>query len=396
MGAVADSTTLNSEKIQAAIDQLAAKGGGTLVVPKGVFLSGALFLKPGVNLHLEKDAVLKGSTDMKQYPGRRIRIEGHIEEHYTPALINAEGCNGLQITGEGTLDGSGRPIWDLFWKLRNASADRHNFKNLSIPRAQLCIVNNSKNVLISGITFKDSQYWNLHLYNCQTVTVQNARFQVPDDYKQAPSTDGIDVDSCRNVEIKGCTFSITDDCIAMKGSKGPDALSDKDSPPVEHVRISDCVFKRGHAAVTCGSEATIVRDLMVERCRVLGAMNVLHFKLRSDTPQLYEDIHYRDITLDGTGGMLVNMSHWSQYTDLKGAPPPQSTVRNITISNIRGNYGEFGVIEGNRGQTTIGDITLENIDIRLKDGKLKAAGVNNLKTTNITVNGKPWSMKGVE
>src|SRR5205807_4864100 len=100
-GAVADDTTLNTEKIQASIDQLATKGGGTLVIPKGVFLTGALFLKPGVNLHLEKDAVLKGTTDMKNYPERRIRIEGHFEEHYTPALVNAEGCDGLQITGEG-------------------------------------------------------------------------------------------------------------------------------------------------------------------------------------------------------------------------------------------------------------------------------------------------------
>ena len=196
-GAVGDAVTLNTKPIQTAIDQLASGGGGTVIIPKGVFLSGALFLKPGMNLHMEKESVIKGSTDMTQYPVRRIRIEGHFEAAYTPALINAEGCDGLQLTGEGTLDGSGRPTWDLFWKLRNAAADKKKFKNLSIPRAQLCIINDSKNVLVDGITFK------------------------------------------------GCYFSVTDDCIAMKGSKGPDALNDKDSPPVERVRISDCTFKRG-------------------------------------------------------------------------------------------------------------------------------------------------------
>src|SRR5581483_9704782 len=238
-GALADGTTLNTGKIQSAIDQLAAKGDGTLVIPKGVFLTGALFLKPKVNVHFEKDAVIKGTADAKDYPERRIRIEGHFEEHYTPALINAEACDGLQITGEGTLDGNGRPIWDEFWKLHDAAPDKKNFKNLSIPRAQLCIISNSKNVLIDGVTFKDSQYWNLHLYRCQNVTVQKSRFQVPDDYKRAPSSDGIDVDSCQDVTIKGCYFSVTDDSVCMKGSKGPDALNDKDSPPVEHVRVSD-------------------------------------------------------------------------------------------------------------------------------------------------------------
>ncbi len=392
-GAVGDGTTLNTGKIQAAIDELAAKGGGTLVVPKGVFLTGALFLKPGVNLHLEKDAVLKGTTDMEQYPRMRIRIEGHFEENYSSGLINAEGCDGLQITGEGTLDGNGRPIWDLFWKLRKAAKDKANFRNLSIPRAQLCIINRSKNVLIDGVTFKDSQYWNLHLYDCQNVAVQNARFQVPDDYKQAPSTDGIDVDSCQDVEIKGCYFSVTDDCIAMKGTWGPFALEDKESRPVERVRVMDCTFRRGHAAVTCGSDASVVRNLLVENCRVTGAMSVLCFKLRADTPQTYENITYRDLALDSDDGTLISIYPWGQYTDLRGQPPPKSAVRNITVSDVTGHFGKFGAIQPRPGQTTISDITLDNIDVTLKDAKLKVdKDAANLKFQNVTVNGKPFAL----
>jgi polygalacturonase len=390
-GAVGDGTTLNTKSIQAAIDHTAAQGGGTVVIPAGLFVSGAIFLKPKVNLSLEKGGVLRCSTDMKNFPQQRIRIEGHFEEKFTPALINANGCNGLQITGEGTLDGAGRPLWDQFWKLRHASADGRNFNNLSIPRAQLCIINNSKNVLIDGIIFKDSQFWNLHPYHCRHVTVQNARFQVPDDYKQAPSTDGIDVDSCQDVAIKGCYFSVTDDCIALKGSKGPDALDDKNSPPVEHVRISDCTFRRGDAAVTCGSEATIVRDLVVENCRITGAMNVLRLKLRSDTPQRYEDLHLSGLTLDNAGGTLVNIAPWTQYTDLKGegVPPPKSTVRTITISNVKGRYGKFGTLKGIQGHTKISDITLENIDVQLKEGKFKSSGVTGLAMKNVSVNGVP-------
>lgn len=255
-GAVADDSTINTKAIQAAIDHLAARGGGTVLVPQGVFVSRAVFLKPKVNLHLQKGAVLKCSTDMANFPVQRTRIEGHFEEKFNPALINAKGCDGLRITGEGTLDGAGRPICDLFWKLRNAAPDRNNFPNVSVPRARLALIESSRGVTIKGITFKDSQFWNLHLYRCEDVLVRQARFEVPDDYKQAPSTDGIDLDSCRNVTIDGCHFSVTDDCIAAKGSKGPHAMEDRDSPPVEHVRVRNCVYKRGGGVLTLGSEAT--------------------------------------------------------------------------------------------------------------------------------------------
>jgi len=389
-GAIADGTTLNTKAIQSVIDTLASSGGGTVVIPTGVFVSGALFLKPGVNLRLEKDAVLRCSTDMANFPPLRTRIEGHFEEKFTPALINADHCDGFRLTGEGTLDGNGRPIWDEFWTKRNAAPDKQNFRNLSIPRARLALIENSKDVVIDGVTFKDSQFWNLHLYRNRNVSVKNARFLVPDDYKQAPSADGIDVDSCQDVTIQSCTFSVTDDCIALKGSKGPLALDDKDSPPVEHVRISECVFKRGNG-ITLGSEATIVRDVMVENCRVTGAMPAFNFKLRTDTPQHYEDIHFRGITFDSSGGSIIVIKRWSQYTDLKDLPPPQSIVRNITVSDIHGRYGSFGVIQGNPGQTDISAITLENIDIKLKDSRLNTRDVQDLKITNVIVNGSPFA-----
>lgn len=388
-GAVGDALTVNTPAIQTLIERLAAKGGGTVVVPSDVFVSGALFFKPGVNLHLEKGAVLRCSTDMANFPPRRTRIEGHFEDAFNPALINADACDGFRISGEGILDGAGKPIWDLFWRLRNASADKSNFKNLSVPRARLALIENSRGVVIEGVTFRDSQFWNLHLYRCRDVLVQNVRIVVPDDYKQAPSTDGIDVDSSQDVTIRGCYFSVTDDCIAMKGSKGPLALDDKDSPPVERVRVIDCHFRRGHAAVTLGSEATIVRDVVVENCRVTGGMSVLNFKLRTDTPQHYEDIHYRSLTLDHSGGSLVSIFPWRQYADLKGLSPPKSVVRNITISDVKGRYGHFIGIEGNPGQTTISDITLSNIDAQFSKPKIVAKGVENLRFENVVVNGAP-------
>jgi len=392
-GALSDDRTVNTAAIQKTIDHVARQGGGTVVVPPGVFVSGALFLKPRVHLHLERGAVLRCSTDLSHFPAQRTRIEGHFAPSFNPALINANGCDGLKITGTGTLDGAGRPIWDLFWKLRKAAPDPHNFANIGVPRARLALIEGSRGVTVEGITFKDSQFWNLHLYRCQDVTVRGARFEVPDDYKQAPSTDGIDLDSCQRVTIEDCYFSVTDDCIAAKGSKGPHALEDKDSPPVEQIRVRNCEFRRGHGVLTLGSEATLVRDVVVENCRVgPGVHNVAVLKLRADTPQHYEDIHFRGLTLDSDSGLIVAIRPWTQYFDLKGAPPPKSIVRNVSLIDIKGRFGTFAKIAPNPGQTEIGAILLKDIDVILATEMFDVTGTTQLRLENVRVNGRPLTL----
>ena len=388
-GARAEPATINTKAIQSAIDHLASRHGGTVVVPQGTFVSGALFFKPKVNLQLLAGAVLQCSTDLSNFPVQRTRIEGHFEEKFNPGLINAKNCDGFQLTGEGTLDGAGLPIWELFWKMRNASPQGRNFPNIGVPRARLAVIESSRNVKVEGITFKDSQFWNLHLYNCDGVNVSKARFQVPDDYRQAPSTDGIDVDSSRNVTVDGCYFSVTDDCIACKGSKGPHAAEDKDSPPVEHIRVSNCVYKRGGGVLTLGSEATIVRDVVVENCRITGGVRIATIKLRPDTPQHYEDITFRNITSESASPEIISMLPWSQFVDLQGAAPPQSFVRNINFVGIKGTYTAFGTIRPNADQTEIRDILFKDLDVTLKRDKLVTSGVKDLKYENVIVNGQP-------
>jgi len=178
--------------------------------------------------------------------------------------------------------------------------------------------------------------------------------------------------------------------VCLKGSKGPFAMDDKDSPPVEHIRVENCAFERGGGVVTLGSEATVVRDVVVENCKVVGPVNVVVLKLRPDTPQCYEDIHFSDITLDGTNRAILSVAPWKQFFDLNGQPPPKSIVRNLTLSNFKGSYGSFGGIQGNRGQTEISDVTLENINVQLKNDKLRAVDVKNMKVRNVIVNGKPF------
>jgi alpha-L-rhamnosidase len=162
---------------------------------------------------------------------------------------------------------------------------------------------------------------------------------------------------------------------------------------VEHIRIRNCTFERGGGLVTCGSEATIVRDVVVSNCKIVGqdskGLNLLRLKLRTDTPQIYEDIHFQNITLDGTGP-LINVSPWTQYEDLQGQPRPTHTVRNITLRDIKGTYGSFGQIRPNPGDV-IEDITLENIDVTLTNPTPKFAGVKNLVAKNVKVNGQEWT-----
>jgi polygalacturonase len=383
--AMGDGRTVSTQAIQQAIDHVAKSGGGTVVVPEGVYTTGALFFKPGVNLHLEKDAVLRGSTFIEDYPKTMTRIEGHFEE-WRPALINFSKADGVRITGEGMLEGSGQAFWQLFWK--RLAADSKT-KNLDVERPRLMFIDSCTNVLISGIKLKDSGFWNMHLYRCREVLVENVTITAP---IGAPSTDGIDIDSCQNVTIRGCSISVDDDCIAIKGSKGPLALDDKDSPPVEHIRITNCTFALGHGVVTLGSEATIVRDVVVENCRVVSASPTrtnsgVRLKLRPDTPQTYEDIHFNNIVLEGYG-KLLSIEAWTQYFDLKGQPRPSSTVRNITASNITGSYESIGTIKAH-DRVKISDITLENINLTLKNDRLRLGEVENLVIKNVIVNGKP-------
>ncbi|MEO7984837.1 MAG: glycosyl hydrolase family 28 protein [Bacteroidota bacterium] len=387
-GAIGDGKTLNSKAIQAVIDQCAKKGG-TVVIPNGVFLSGSLFLKPGVNLEIQEGGVLKGSTDINDYPKLMTRIEGHFEP-WPAALLNGDKVDHLRITGPGTLDGSGEPFWKEFYHRRSLD---NKTTNLSVNRPRLTFIRDSKDVKISGITFLNSGFWNLHLYKCQNVTVDNCRFQapngkVPDDH--APSSDGIDVDSSQDITISNCFFSVGDDDIALKGSKGPFAMDDKDSPPVERIYIHDCIFSAGGGIVTAGSEATIVRDVKIERCTTRGP-NVLRLKLRPDTPQQYENITLKDITMEN-GGVIFNIAPWSQYFDLKGQLPPKSTVRNITVTNVKGSGSSLGKIAGNP-DTEFGDIVLKDVDVQMKAATLDmTTSLKGLKFENVVVNGKPMSV----
>ena len=395
--------TLCTDAIQRAIDTVSDSGGGTVRVPPGVFRTGAVFLKPGVTLHLEEGAVLLGSTDLADYPRRVTRIEGHFEP-WPVALINAHGLQGVTVTGSGTLDGCGKPFWVAFWKRR---AENRHCTNLEVERPRLMFFDSCRDVTVEGITLKDSGFWNLHLYNCQNVLVDGVTIRAPHgdppkihDQEQpwneisvdrAPSSDGIDVDSSQDVTIRRCTISNGDDCIALKGTKGPLAMDDKASPPVEDILIEDCTFLHGHGMVTCGSEATVVRNVVVRNCRIAASVPIVRLKLRPDTPQIYENLLFEDIEAEDAEA-LFDVKPWTQFFDLQGHEPPRSIVRNVVVRNVKGSFRSLGELRGNPGDV-LQEIVLEEIDVTTIRACLRTDSAVEILGRRVLVNGMPFSLR---
>ncbi len=391
-GAVAGGEKLNTTAIQAAIDAAAGKGGGTVVIPAGVFRCGSIFLKQGVELQLSAGAVLKGSENIADYPKLMTRIEGHFEP-WRMALVNAQGLTKVRLSGPGKIDGSGPVYWQAFWQRRK---ENPRCTNLEVERPRLMFIDRCTDVRIARLALEDSGFWNLHLYRCRDVVIESVRITIPSANAslRGPSTDGIDVDSSQNVTIRRCYISTGDDDIALKGSKGPHADQDTDSPPVENILVEDCEIGDGNGLITCGSEATIVRNVTARNCVMSGRATLLTLKLRPDTPQHYEHITMDGIRLAG-GGRLLNVAPWTQFFDLQGQPAPRRTVNNITLRNISGEYRTFGILRGNPGDV-LHDITLENVDVKLADEKLVLGPVENLVLKNVVVNGKPFTAPAVQ
>ena len=385
-GAVAGGEKLNTGAIQQAIDDASAHGGGKVVVPAGVFRSGSIFLKQGVALHLAEGAVLKGSENIADYPKRMTRIEGHFEP-WRQALINAENLVGVRLSGPGKIDGSGPVYWRAFWQRRQ---ENPKCTNLEVERPRLVFIDRCTDVRIENTALQDSGFWNIHLYRCREVVIERVRITLPSAGPDlhGPSTDGIDIDSSQDVTVRKCYLSNNDDNTALKGSKGPVADKDADSPPVENILVEDTEVGDGNGLITCGSEATVVRQVTVRNCVLSGSAPMLTLKLRPDTPQHYEHITMDGIKLAGHG-RLLNVAPWLQFFDLQGQPPPARRVNDIVLRNISGHYRLLGALGGNPGDV-LRDITVENVDVQLTENRFRLGTVENLVFKNVKVNGQPF------
>lgn len=322
--------------LQAQIDALAAQGGGTLTLGPGVYKTGAIFFKPGVNLHLEEGATILGVDEDAGYPMRETRIEGETCVYY-PALVNADGCDGFTISGKGTIDGHGLPTWRAFWACRKDKRNCLN-KEPGLVRPRLLYVSNSKNVDVSGVTFKNSKFWTTHYYRCENVVVHDCTIvaEVIDGVR-GPSTDAVDIDACRDFTVRNVTMDVNDDAVVVKGGKGPWADDPARCPgngPSENVLVEDCLFKSVcHTCLTLGSECTAVTNVVIRNCRLEGPGNFVNVKMRYDTPQHYANVLAENCT--GRCSSFLRSKPWMQFTDMKGLTDvPESVMDGLVM---RGN-----------------------------------------------------------
>jgi polygalacturonase len=417
-GAVGDGTTVNTQAIQRAIDACAASGGGVLVVPSGVFLSGALYFKPGVNLELEKDAVLKSTTARADFPPVYTSWEG-IERYWTAGFLNFVGMNNVVVSGPGTIDGSGldwsggaggparapggprpraagtaaaaapavapdpgsqpkleevypgpRPTTDaLFFAPDPSHLPTINAAGIPLPGGggrlsppRSIVFQNCTNVRATGFRLKNQARWGVVFIYCREVVAENLTIHI-DSY--IPSSDGIDVCSCRNVRIAGCDIACTDDDISIKAGKDADGL--RVNRPSENITVSDCVFGSG-GGVDVGSEVSgSIRHVLVERCKFIGTGNAARIKSQPSRGGVVEDIVFRDIEVTNVARVFGFELEWRMVPPL--APPAKvlTVVRNVRLINFSGTAQSAGVMLGLAG-SPIRDVHVENCQLTAQRG----------------------------
>lgn len=381
-GVLNDSTIVQTAAIQKTIDEAYRNGGGVVVIPKGTFMSGALFFKPNTHLHVSEGAVLKGSNNINDYPFMPSRIEGQSIEYFT-ALVNAYGINGFTITGKGTIDGNGLKFWEAFWQRRK---ENPKCTNLEVSRPRLVFIWKCDNVQVQDVKLHNSGFWTSHYYQCNNVKVLDVHITSPHAPVKAPSTDAIDIDVCTNMLIKGCYMAVNDDAIALKGGKGPWADKDPSNGANQNIIIEDCDFGFCHGALTSGSEAIHNKNIIVRNCTVDNAIRLLWLKMRPDTPQKYEYITVENIK--GYAKSMIYVKPWTQFFDLKGRKDvPLSYCDNITMRNIDIKcdvFYDMAITQYDK----LSNFTFDNLKIEAQKDEMDKTIITGLKLKNVVVNNK--------
>jgi exo-poly-alpha-galacturonosidase len=370
-GAVADGSTLSTRAIQSAIDSCVSQGGGTVVVPEGVFLSGALFLKQGVDLYIGKNGVLKGTVNPENYPQVFTRWEG-VECEWTSALINAFNMTSVHLTGEGTIDGSGDQWMERYPR---------NSPELKVGRPRLIAIQNCTNVLVSGLSLKNQACWGLFILYSSHVVVENLIIRAE---HNIISSDGIDIDSGEDICVSECDIDVNDDCIAIKSGKDEDGR--RVNRPAEDIRIEKCRFRYGHGGVSMGSEMSGgIRNVEIRNC-IAEADNwaPIRFKSQPSRGGIVENITYRDMVLKDTRKAFEFNMEWRMVPPLNPPSDPLPIVRNVNIINVSGTVQSVGDMHGLK-DSPIRNVTFKNCVITALEGFI-LENVKDIDLTGLTLN----------
>ena len=404
-GAVTDGKTLSTEAFRKAIEACSKAGGGRVVVPAGTFLTGAIHLKSNVNLHVQKGATVKFSTDANDYlPIVHTRWEGMELMHLSPFIYAYEQTN-IAITGEGTLDGQGKA---MFWKWHgnpryggdpkviSQKPDRDKLYGMmekSVPlaervfgigtylRPQFIQPYKCKNVLIEGVKIVDSPMWEVHPVLCENVTIRKLHIS-----SHGPNNDGCDPESCKDVVIDDCYFDTGDDCIAIKSVRNEDGR--RINVPTENVIVRGCVMKDGHGGVTIGSEISGgVRNVFAENCRLDSPdlWTALRVKNNASRGGKLENFYFRDITVGQVSRAVVEID-FNYEEGAKGKYIP--VVRNYVVENLTCGKGNRAVDLQGLDNAPIYNVVMKNCTFKVIEKPSIVKNVNGVKLENVKINGK--------
>ena len=313
-GGRGDGRTDNTPAFRSAIEACHRSGGGRVVVPAGDFLTGPIHLKSGVNLHVSAGATVRFHTDPARYlPPVFTRWEGVELMNYSP-LVYAFEQHDIAITGEGTLDGQAGAVHWWPWKKTQKPARDRLFKMAEdgVPVAERVFGAGDdlrpnfiqpyrcRNVLIEGVTIRNSPMWVIHPVLSQNVTVRDVKV-----LSMGPNSDGCNPESSSDVLIEGSLFDTGDDCIALKSGRNADGR--RLQTPVERVVVRNCRMRAGHGGVTIGSEISGgARDVYAERCSMSSPAldRGLRIKTNAMRGGVVENIFLRDVEIGQVGSAI--------------------------------------------------------------------------------------------
>jgi polygalacturonase len=401
-GGVADGQKDCTAAIRHAVAACSAAGGGRVVVPEGAFLTGAIHLRTGVNLHLADGAILRFSRDPRNYlPLVFTRWEGVELMNYSP-LIYAFGQRNIAVTGRGTLDGQASDQYWWGWKGGagrtgpDQSAGRQRLMDMGMKgvpvaarmfgeghylRPNFIQPYRCENVLIEGVTIRNSPMWEIHPVLCTNVIVRKVTID-----SHGPNNDGCDPESCRDVLVEECTFDTGDDCIALKSGRNNDGR--RLGVPIENVVIRDCTMKDGHGGVVIGSEISGgARNIFAEKCRMDSPRldRALRIKTNSVRGGVIEHVYMRDVTVGQVAEAVVTVNFFYEEGD---AGTFQPTVRDVEVRNVTSRKSDYALLLRGFRQAPITDVRLVDctFDNVAKPDVLEA--VRDITLTNVRINGK--------